>query len=239
MKTGKPVTPARTVVYAIGLGIVMSLALSAVAGAADLKDSYRGRAGRYEVTLQPRYLDSKDVGFSGGSNIELDDDLGFGFGFGYNFTNKLALHLDWSWASMNYRANIASTDAGGNPTGTQTASGTLDTSTVAVNMTYYFLDGPVTPFVMGGIGWTFVDSNIPSGPPEGFCWWDPWYGYVCTSYQNTFTDDSISYNLGVGARWDMTPGFFLRGSVGWQWVDFDRAGTEAFVGGRLDIGFIF
>jgi len=34
-------------------------------------------------------------------------------GFGYNFTNKFALHLDWSWASMNYNAKIGTADAAG------------------------------------------------------------------------------------------------------------------------------
>ena len=92
---------------------------------------------------------------------------------------------------------------------------------------------------MGGIGWTFVDSNIPSGPPEGVCWWDPWYGYVCTAYQNTYTKNYFSYNLGLGARWDVYPGFFLRGSVGWQWMDLGKAGTTDFMGGRLDLGYMF
>jgi hypothetical protein len=120
-----------------------------------------------------------------------------------------------------------------------TASGVLDTATVALNLSYYFLDGPLTPFVLGGIGWTFVDSNIPSGPPEGVCWWDPWYGNVCTYYQNTYTKDYFSYNVGIGGRWDVFPGFFLRGSVGWQWVDLGKAGITDFMGGRLDLGYMF
>jgi len=97
----------------------------------------------------------------------------------------------------------------------------------------------LTPFVMGGVGWAFVDSNIPSGPPQGVCWWDPWYGYVCGYYQNTYTKDYFSYNLGIGARWDVVPDFFLRGSVGLQRVDLGRAGTTDFVGGRLDLGYMF
>ena len=217
-------------------GAVALLAVSTFAAAGDLT-SYRSREGRYEITLQPRYLASKTVDFGGGTSIDTDADLGFGMGFGYNFTNKFAMHADWSWASSNYQAKIGTSTGG--TLGTTTASGTLDSSTFALNLSYYFLDGPLTPFVLGGIGWTWVDSNIPSGPPTGTCWYDPWYGYVCNSYQNTYAKDYFSYNLGLGGRWDVTPGFFLRGSVGWQWVDFDRAGTEAFVGGRLDIGFIF
>jgi outer membrane assembly lipoprotein YfiO len=197
------------------------------------------RKGRYEVTLQPRYAASKDIDGAGGSKVALDPGYGFGVGFGYNFTDKIALHLDGSWNSSDYQATIATTDSGGTPTGTTTASGTLDIFTAALDLTYYILDGPLTPFLTGGIGWTHVDSNIPSGPPQGACWYDPWYGYVCTSYQNTYTKDYLSYNLGLGARWDVKSGFFLRGSAGWQWIDLGQPGTTEFLGGRLDLGYMF
>ncbi|MBP2683091.1 MAG: putative Lipoprotein [Deltaproteobacteria bacterium] len=219
-------------------GALALLTVSTFAAAAD-PTSYRNREGRYEITLQPRYIASKTIDFGGGTSIDTDDDLGFGMGFGYNFTNKFALHADWSWASMNYNAKINTTDSAGNPTGTTTASGTLDSSTLALNLSYYFLDGPLTPFVLGGIGWTWVDSNIPSGLPTGGCWWDPWYGYICTTYQETYAKDYFSYSLGLGGRWDVSPGFFLRGSVVWQWMDTGKAGTTDFPGGRLDIGFLF
>jgi opacity protein-like surface antigen len=217
-------------------GALALLAVSTFAAAADMT-SFRSREGRYEITLQPRYLASKTVNFDGGTSVDINEDLGFGMGFGYNFTNKFALHADWSWASSNYQAKIGTSTGG--TLGTTTASGTLDSSTFALNLSYYFMDGPLTPFILGGIGWTWVDSNIPSGPPTGSCWWDPWYGYVCTSYQNTYAKDYFSYSLGLGGRWDVSPGFFLRGSVVWQWMDVGTAGTTDFPGGRLDIGFMF
>ena len=210
-----------------------------LAGAYQSRQPYRGRRGRYEFTLQPRYVASKEIGADGGSRLELDPALGFGAGFGYNFTNKFALHLDGSWTRSDYKAKITTTDSSGGSTGTTTVDGVLDTATVALNLSYYFLDGPLTPFLTGGVGWTFLDSNIPSGPPEGVCWYDPWYGYVCSYYQNTYTKDYFSYNLGLGARWDVFPGFFLRGSVGWQWVDLGQAGTTDFMGGRMDLGYMF
>jgi len=220
-------------------GALAWLAVSTISEAANLGSAYRGRAGMYEITLQPRFIASKSIDVGGGSKLELDQGLGFGLGFGYNFTNKFALHLDGSWASEDYKATIATTDSGGNPTGTASVNGTLDTYTTALNLSYYFLDGPLTPFLMGGIGWTWVDSNIPSGPPQGVCWWDPWYGYICTSYQNTYTKDYFSYNLGLGVRWDVSPGFFVRGIVDWQWLDLGKVGTNDFLGGRVDLGFTF
>jgi len=215
------------------------VAVSGLALAYQMRPSYQGRKGKYEITLQPRYVASKEIGAEGGSKLELDPALGFGLGFGYNFTNNFALHLDGSWTRSDYQAKITTADSGGISTGTTTVGGVLDTATVALNLSYYFLNGPLTPFLMGGIGWTWVDSNIPSGPPEGVCWWDPWYGYICTAYQDTYTKDYFSYNLGLGVRWDVASGFFLRGSVGWQWVDLGRAGTTDFMGGRLDLGYMF
>ena len=53
-----------------------------------------------------------------------------------------------------------------------------------------------------GIGWSWVDTNIATEPPEVGCWWDPWYGYICTSWVNTRTLDGLTYQLGVGARYD-------------------------------------
>jgi opacity protein-like surface antigen len=220
-------------------GVVILLAVSTSAGAAD-PIPFRPRQGRSEFTLQPRYIASKDIDAGGGSKLELDQAFGFGLGFGHNFTNNFALHIDGSWASADYKATIPKFDSGtGISTGTTTVDGTLDTTTVALNLSYYFLEGPLTPFVMGGIGWTWVDSNIPSGPPTGTCWYDPWYGYVCTSYQDTYTKDYFSYSLGLGVRWDVASDFFVRGSVGWQWMDLGQAGTTDFLGGRLDLGFLF
>ena len=215
------------------------VAVSSLAREYQMKMPHRVRRGRYEITLQGRYVAAKEIDADGGSKLELDPGLGFGLGFGYNFTNKLALHLDGSWTRADYRAKITTTDGSGISSVPTTVGGTLDTTTVALNLSYYFLDGPLTPFLMGGIGWTLVDSNIPSGPPEGVCWYDPWYGYVCDYYQNTYTKDYFSYNLGIGARWDVIPGIFLRGSVGWQWVDLGRANTTDFMGGRLDLGYMF
>ncbi len=213
--------------------------LASIAGGKEPGSSYRGRKGRYEITVQPRYVAAKDIDGAGGSKLELDPAFGFGLGFGYNLTDRLALHLDGSWARSDYKATIATTDAGGNPAGPTAAGGTLETATIALNLSCYILKGPLTPFLLGGIGWTFVDSNIPSGPPQGICWYDPWYGYVCTSYQNTYSKNYFSYDLGLGARWDVMSDLFVRGSVIWQWVDLGQPGTTDFPGGRLDIGYMF
>jgi hypothetical protein len=220
------------------LSVAGVLATASLASAQGTMPPFQGRAGKWEFMLEPQYVGSASADMAGGSKIDTSADLGFGFGFGYNFTGNLALHLNTTWSSMNYNATIPTVDRTTGAPGTATASGYLDTGTVALDLTYYLLKGPVTPFVMGGTGWTMVDSNISSGPPQNYCWYDPWYGYVCDSYQTTYAKDFFSYNVGVGVRWDVVPGFFLRGLVGMQWLDTD-SGTIDTTGGRVDIGFMF
>jgi len=160
-------------------------------------------------------------------------------GFGYNFTNKFALHLDWSWASMNYNAKIGTADAGGNPAGTTTASGTLDSSTLALNLSYYFLEGPLTPFVLGGIGWTWVDSNVPSGLPE-----TGWLvGPVVRLHLHVLPGNLRQGLLLVQPGTRRALGRFARllpARKRRHAVDgYRESGNHGLPGGRLDIGFLF
>jgi hypothetical protein len=195
------------------------------------------REGKWDFTVQMRYMNGQTIDGKNGSSADVNDTLGWGFGFGYNFTNNLALAMDISWANANYNAKYT---AGTPPPtgGTGSMYGTLYASTIALNMTYYFNKGAVAPFVIGGIGSTFIDSNIPNGAPSTGCWYDPWYGYICNTYQSTYSSTNFSYNAGLGLRWDVAPGFFLRGILADQWVDTSQ-GTLTIPTFRLDIGFSF
>ena len=130
------------------------------------------RAGRWEFTLQPQYVDSMSVSGGGGSRANIDSDWGFGFGFAYNFSNHLALGGELTWNDAGYRATVV--PGPGNGGSAFNLVGTMETSTLRMNGTWHFLTGNFTPFVTGGIGATWVDTNIPNGPTQ--CWIDPWYG---------------------------------------------------------------
>lgn len=192
------------------------------------------REGKWDFTIQMRYVADQNLNGSGGSSADINDTLGWGFGIGYNFTNNFALAMDISWANPSYKATY--TDSITNSP--QSYYGSLYTSTVALNMTYYFTQGAIAPFVIGGIGSTFIDSNIPTGSSSSGCWYDPWYGYVCNTYQSTYSTSNLSYNAGLGLRWDLAPGFFLRGILAEQWIDTSE-GTLEIPNFRLDIGFSF
>jgi hypothetical protein len=102
---------------------------------------------------------------------------------------------------------------------------------------YNFSERAFTPFVSGGLGWTSIDTNIPTGLPQNVCWAYPWAGVYCASYVPTATTTKFSYNANVGLRYDFGSKGFVRGQVGWQWVDFGGSyGSEQWTQYRLDFG---
>jgi hypothetical protein len=87
------------------------------------------------------------------------------------------------------------------------------------------MEGDFTPYVTGGIGYSFIDTNIPDAPPQTACWWDPWWGYVCDTFQSTRNVEEFTYQAGVGVRWDVSPGYTMRFAYEKHWLDLGEATT--------------
>lgn len=192
------------------------------------------RAQRWEATLQGRYVNSDTIEFENGASADLSSSTGFGFGFAYNFDSRLAAGLDLVWNNVNYAGTI--TNGSG---ASQSVSGTALTGAMIVSGTYHLLEGPITPYVNGGLGFTHTDTGIPQGTTTG-CWWYPWFGLVCGPITFTKTSTDWTYLVGAGIRWDVTRGFFLKAGVQQQWVGVGSAsGIPSFTGWRFDIGFKF
>jgi opacity protein-like surface antigen len=184
-----------------------------------------------------RYFSGDSIEGEGGSTIDLNSDFGWGFGFGYNLNEKFNLGFEFTWLDTNYEATIQSGETPALPA--VTVGGTLEASTGNFNVQYNILDRVVTPFIGGGIGWTYIDSNIPTGPDETYCWWDPWYGYICSSWQPTAADTSLSYGLSGGVRGELGEAFYLELAYTKFWIDFDNAGSTDLDGYRFDMGWKF
>ena len=192
------------------------------------------RAGTWEVYLGPVFTDGKDYSFDGGSSARTDTGVGFNLGFARNLDARLQLGMDFAWGEQDYRATVA--PGPGNTLGASQINGTIETGTVRFFGTYHFLQSEFTPFVTGGLGWTYVDTNIPAGLPENICWYYPWWGSYCASYVPTHSTTKFSYNLGAGLRYDFGKGL-VRFLVNSQWADFGGSyGSANAIQYRIDIG---
>jgi len=202
------------------------------AAAAQAQD----REGRWELSLGTFYQMGADVDVKQGSPIKTDDSFGLEVGAGYNFSDMLATSFGLQWAGVDYNTNVI--DDNGD---TSRLSGTYDSFTVYGNLVLNLSDGPWVPYIGAGIGWTWIDTNIPSGPPSGVCWWDPWWGWVCYGGYPTKTTDSFSYQAFLGLRYEFpNNSTFLRFAYTSQWMDFSKAsGSPRFDVISFDFGWIF
>jgi outer membrane protein W len=182
------------------------------------------REGRWDLYIPINYISSTSLEGPNGSSVDINGDLGFGLGFGYYLTDNFQLGGLFTYASSNYSAKVVLEDYS-----IKKYSNRLDSSTIAMTGTYYFLKGNFTPFVNGSVGYTFVDTNITTGPPSGSCWWDPWWGWVCSSSVPTKTESEFNYGAGVGMRFDLNQHFGFKFSYNKSWFDIGSlSGTPDF-----------
>lgn len=180
----------------------------------------------WEFGLDVVYQDSTDLTFEGGSRASLDDDLGLALTFGYRFNEHLGLGFALDWQTVDYDATLQSTLA---PNLQVAVAGDLEAFTPRVWLNYDIMKGPISPYVNAGIGWSFVDTNIPNSRVQIGCWWDPWWGPICTPYQSTKSIDEFVYQLGAGVRWDVGSAYTLRFGYEKHWFDYGNAnGTPDF-----------
>jgi opacity protein-like surface antigen len=213
------------------LGVAaLTLALLAGAASADAQD----RDGRWEFTLGTFY--QLGVGLDGdeGSTLDTDDDFGFSIGGGYNFSDRLATNFAFQWAGVGYDAEVVGED--GDVTG---INGSYDSFAASANAIFNLTEGPLTPYVGAGIGWTWIDTNIPDGLPSTGCWWDPWWAYVCYTTYPTKTESAFSYQAVAGIRYDFYS-TFVRLNYTSQWLDFGNfSSTPRFDVIGIDFGWMF
>lgn len=166
------------------------------------------------------YQDTADLTFEGGSTATLDDDFGIALVFGYRFNENLGLGFSFDWQEADYDVAVRSSLTPGLEF---TGSADLETFTPRIWLNYNFTKGNISPYLNAGVGWAFVDTNIPNSRVQVGCWWDPWYGQICAPYQSTKSVDDFVYQAGVGVRWDVSPGYALRLAYEKHWFDYGKA----------------
>lgn len=206
---------------ALLLGILL---ISAAAAHAD-------RDGTWDFGVQLIALNSQSANGENRSSIDVDSSVGFGFGTTYNFNPHFSVGFDAIYAQADYEA-VVNVENGG----LRRFNHELDMFNGQINATWNLLDGPFTPFIRGGVGWTYIDSNIASDRPQTGCWWDPWWGYVCADFYDTFDDTSFSYGAAVGVRYDFRGGMYVKGSYDYTELNTDSDADTQFDGFRFELG---
>jgi opacity protein-like surface antigen len=193
------------------------------------------RDGRFETSVILAYQTGKNETSEGGSSLDIDSTLGWGLNFGWNLTAKWNLSYKFVSTKPNYLAVIVPEDPNLLP---QSIDEKLSKSSHQFNVTYNFREKALTPFVLAGIGWTKVDSNVPTGSVGGGCWWDPWWGYICFADWKTYETTEFSYNLGLGVRWDINNALFTKAAYSREFLKLDN-GTFNFDMAILEFGLMF
>lgn len=186
------------------------------------------RNAEWEATFMILQQGSEQIGGPGDAQVDFDSDIGWGFTIGYNFNQHLNLAMEFNYVETDYTVQF--TDADGDSRRFKNES---DFSNLNLNLSYYFLNGPVQPFIMGTVGSTYTDSNISDG--NGYCVPSYYWGWYC--YDSSYDASNWSYGAAAGIRVDLDRKTFLRASYGLQWVDFDGKGSDPeFDIFRLEIG---
>jgi opacity protein-like surface antigen len=179
------------------------------------------REGRWEFSLGTMYQLTNSLDFDGGSTMNSDADFGFSMTTGYNPSDRVTLNFGLAWAGVGYDAKVKQDNGG-----TTSISGTYDTWAISANALFNLTEGkPLVPYIGAGIGWTWVDSNVPSGLPSTGCWWDPWYGYICYTTYPTHSTDVFSYQALAGIRYEFNSRSFMRFGYTSQWLSLSNAKT--------------
>jgi opacity protein-like surface antigen len=181
----------------------MLLALSAPAFAQDAD-----REETAEFGVQFANWSGGDVTGLYGAALDFSNDTAIGITGGYNLNDRMYFGGEWTWADPTYSITRVE-EPGGLRRGFNAEA---DISSFLLKFQFNFLETAITPFVELGGGWIRIDSNVVSDVDTG-CWWDPWWGYVCANWYDTYSDTRTGYTYAAGVRWDLDA-LVMRASYG-------------------------
>ena len=199
------------------------------------RSKFGSRDGRFEASVLLAFQTGADASSQEGSSLDIDSSTGWGISFGWNWTENVNLSYRLLATKPSYTAVIVHEDP---DAPNDEIEHKMSKYSHQLNATYFFLDGKITPFIVGGIGYTKLDSNIPDGPATVGCWWDPWWGYICQGDWKTFTASKFTYNIGAGVRWDISNFVYSKAAYSREFLSL-KNGSLNFDTLSLEVGLMF
>lgn len=194
------------------------------------------RVDKWEFFLAPQFTNSKVLQFEGGAEADINERSSLGFGFGYNVNANVELDVQFSSSTGNYTTTAMPENPIELPI---KGSASLYTSNINFGFTYNLVKGPFTPYVSANLGYTYIDSGIPTGDIGTYCYYYPYYGYVCTPIAETYTSSEFNYGAGIGLRYDFNRKIYIKGDVNQNYLDINSSNTADFTTYRFIFGFMF
>lgn len=210
------------------------IALLACTVSTDANANYTKRSDKWESSFKIVYSEDTTVDGKNGSSLDLESDYGWGFTLGYNVNPHILVNFDFSSTTPSYEATAVRDD--GN---TISGRNKMDLLESQFNVVYSVFASQFTPYVQVGAGWSYLDSNIPSGEAVGGCWVTWWGQIYCDGYQPTYDDTRFSYNAAVGFRYELDNSLFFRVSYKQNWIDMSHSENATIGSYNLEIGSIF
>lgn len=177
----------------------------------------------WDFAIAAIYQDSESATGRNGSSLSADSTLGFGISLNYNLNAQFALGVDFDWLRPDFSAVLVNDE---DPLDTLFVDHRATQVNTRFKGTYNFVPwGALVPYAQLGFGWTWLDSNVASGPPVTGCWWHPWWGYICENFFQTYNSTEFSYGGAVGLRYDLQGGSFI--SLSFDYWELDTSGSRA------------
>ena len=177
----------------------------------------------WDFTIGAIYQDSQSATGGNGSSLSVDSALGFGVGLNYSLNSRFALGAQFDWLRPDYSAVLVNDE---NPSETLRVNQRATQVNTRFNGTFKLIEqGPLVPYAQLGIGWTWLDSNVASGPPVTGCWWHPWWGYICENFYQTYNSSEFTYGGALGLRYELRGGAFI--NLSYDYWELDTSGSRA------------
>ena len=215
--------------------ITLSLIFLAIVSSTAEAAFHDSRVKKWEFFLAPQVINSKALQFEHGSEVNISKRSSLAFGFGYNLSSNIELGGRFSSSSSSMSGTIIQDDS------ENTAvpfTSNLYTSSINFDFTYNIFSGPFTPYITANLGYTYLDSGIPTGNIGTGCGW--YFGwYYCGPVAQTFTSNEFNYGAGLGLRYDFNRKLYIKGGVSKNIIDINSTNTPDFTIYQFIIGFMF